>query len=531
MPSYRQLWNDIGMAARVLGRLPSYLRHPLTIPECRAVVARRLAGRVSSFLELARRAIFEQPDSPYRALLRHAGCEQEDLARLVHDEGIEGALRTLCRAGVYLTVDEFKGRRPAVRGSTSIDVDPDRLCNPLCVPHLWSSTGGSRGPATRVRLDLRCVRERAVNMFLALDARGGARWRNAVWGIRGISPLLWYSACGGPASRWFVQLDPAMRDTRQRFLWSARTLVWASRLARVPLPRPEYVSIERPQRIVDWLRQTLLKGEVPHLWGSPSAVVRLCEEAARTSVDLDGARFTITGEPVTSARLAAIRGVHGDAVPDYGAVDSGGTIAYGCLAPLAPDEVHVFSDLNAVIEADAPALPAGALLVSSLQDTAPFILVNVSMGDRATITQRRCGCAMEGLGWNTHLHGIRSFEKLTAGGMTFDDTDVIRVLEEVLPGRFGGGPTDYQLIEDTREDGHARLRLLVHPKLGPLDPTLLCDVFVRAVGGDDETRSDMAAQWRDGGFLRIDRTAPHRTETGKILHLIAAPASRSAGAP
>src|SRR5271165_304013 len=137
----------------------------------------------------------------------------------------------------------------------------------------------------------------------------------------------------------------------------------------------------------------------------------------------------------------------------------------------------------------------------------------------------RSGGAMERLGWDTHLHGIRSFEKLTAGGMTFDDTDVIRILEDVLPGRFGGGPTDYQLIEDTHEDGHPRLRLLVHPKVGPLDPTAVCNAFLRAVGGDDEIRRDMAAQWRDGDFLCLDRTAPHGTETGKILHLIAAPAS------
>lgn len=32
--------------------------------------------------------------------------------------------------------------------------------------------------------------------------------------------------------------------------------------------------------------------------------------------------------------------------------------------------------------------------------------------------------------------------------MTFLDTEVIRVLEEVLPARFGGSPTDCQLVED-----------------------------------------------------------------------------------
>lgn len=62
----------------------------------------------------------------------------------------------------------------------------------------------------------------------------------------------------------------------------------------------------------------------------------------------------------------------------------------------------------------------------------------------------------ERLGWTLHLHGIRSVEKLTAAGMTFLDSDVIRVLEEVLPGRFGGGPTHYQLVEEEdAEDGRA----------------------------------------------------------------------------
>jgi len=31
-------------------------------------------------------------------------------------------------------------------------------------------------------------------------------------------------------------------------------------------------------------------------------------------------------------------------------------------------------------------------------------------------------------GWDTHIHSIRSPEKLTAGGMSFLDTDVVRVI-------------------------------------------------------------------------------------------------------
>jgi hypothetical protein len=85
------------------------------------------------------------------------------------------------------------------------------------------------------------------------------------------------------------------------------------------------------------------------------------------------------------------------------------------------------------------------------------------------LSQRRRGCPLEQLGWTTHLHSIRSFEKLTAAGMTFLDTDVIQVLAEVLPARFGGGPTDYQRVEQEQSDGRPTIRLLVHPGLGPLD--------------------------------------------------------------
>jgi hypothetical protein len=76
-----------------------------------------------------------------------------------------------------------------------------------------------------------------------------------------------------------------------------------------------------------------------------------------------------------------------------------------------------------------------------------MVLLNLSLGDHARLERRACGCPLERLGWDTHLETIRSFEKLTAAGMNFLDVDVIRVLEEILPARFGGGPTDYQLQE------------------------------------------------------------------------------------
>ena len=90
-----------------------------------------------------KRAVFGRPLSPYRALLQHAGCELGDLERLVRDDGLEGALRTLLRRGVYLTVDELKGRRPVVRGQLTLSVGREDCWNPLVTARLLRYPSGS----------------------------------------------------------------------------------------------------------------------------------------------------------------------------------------------------------------------------------------------------------------------------------------------------------------------------------------------------------------------------------------------------
>jgi hypothetical protein len=163
-----------------------------------------------------------------------------------------------------------------------------------------------------------------------------------------------------------------------------------------------------------------------------------------------------------------------------------GILSEGCLAPEAADEVHLFHDLNAVIQASpcptTASLPDSALLLTSLRSTAPMILLNVSMGDQAILSQRSCGCSLQAQGWTTHLHDIRSFEKLTAGGMTILDADAIAALEEVLPARFGGSSADYQLQEHETRDGRPRLVLLVSPRIGVLDAEEVMTTFLAALG-------------------------------------------------
>jgi hypothetical protein len=239
-------------------------------------------------------------------------------------------------------------------------------------------------------------------------------------------------------------------------------------------------------------------------------------------MDLRGVHFTVSGEPLTPARLKAIRLSGAAPVPVYGSVECG-YVGYGCLLPEAHDDVHVLHDLNAIIQVESNGksgdAPGNGIFLTSLRSSAPFILLNTSIGDQGLVSRRSCDCPMEQLGWGTHLHTIRSFEKLTAGGMTFLDTDVIRILEEILVSRFGGMPTDYQLLEEEEEGGKPRLRILVHPALGKLDAGAVRDTFLTALGRGSGPEQVMEIFWANAGLVRVERRPPQATYSGKILHV------------
>jgi len=261
-------------------------------------------------------------------------------------------------------------------------------------------------------------------------------------------------------------------------------------------------------------------GRTPHLRAFSSSAVTICRTATAMGVSLRGAEFTLHGEPYTPARRAAIEAVGARGVSSYATMEAGGPMGYGCLARREADELHLYRDTHALVQpgADGGALPARALLLTVLFPASPLVLINASAGDQAEFVEGPCGCPLERLGWTPRFHTIRSFEKLTAGGMTFLDRDVVRVLEEVLPGRFGGGPNDYQLVESEDEGGAPRLDLLVSPALGPLPEDEIRGAFLDAIGRDEAGRV-MSLDWRRPGLVRVQRRPPRTTAQGKIFHL------------
>jgi hypothetical protein len=514
------------MAGPFLARLPGFLRRTLTHEAAREILRERLARRETDFLTLVRRAVYDWAPSPYRRLLAHAGCEYGDLARLVRSDGVEGALGALLRSGVYLTLEELKGRRPVVRGGLELEAGPRALWNPLAGHHVPAASSGSRAAGTPVPIGLEGVFDGAVNYRLALDANGARALRHAIWGVPGgaaLQQILRFSAVGAVPERWFSQIDPAAPELHARYGWSARLMRWTARLAGVRLPAPRHAPVGAPHAVLRWVRDALRGGAAPHILTFTSSAVRLTLAAARAGADLAGLWVTVGGEPVTAARLAALRAAGLRVLVHCGNAEAGGTLAYGCAAPAAPDDLHWFHDLRAVVQPGPDGLglpfPLRALLVSTLRATAPLVLLNASLGDQGVLETRACGCALAAIGWRTHVHTIRSEEKLTAGGMSLLDADVVRVLDEVLPGRFGGGPTDYQLVE-RQEGARARLRLVVDPAVGPLDAREVVRVTLDAL----VTRADPAASvtarlWADGEYLEVERRPTEQTPGGKIAHV------------
>jgi hypothetical protein len=376
-----------------------------------------------------------------------------------------------------------------------------------------------------VPLDFKHLHDRAVTAGAYFSAHQNGAVQYALWtppGSFAMVHMLQFSGHGDRPSAWFWQLDPATRGLHHRYTWSARVLRWGSVLAGTPLPVPEVVPTDAPLRVARWMAAAARRGRPAFLLTYVTAGVNLCRAALDAGIDLSGAKLLVTGEPITAPRAAAIRQAGAEPVPDYGSAETG-LVGYGCLQPEAPDDVHLFSDLHAMVQVapgeEMGSLRPGALLISSLRDTTSLIFINVSMGDSAVISQRKCGCPVERIGWTIHLHTIRSFEKLTAAGVTFLDVDVARVLDEVLPARFGGGPGDYQLVEREGRDGQTFLHLLVHPRVGSFDERGVADEFLRTMGQGSGGERLAAELWRETGILSVRSEPPLRTSGGKVLHL------------
>jgi hypothetical protein len=231
--------------------------------------------------------------------------------------------------------------------------------------------------------------------------------------------------------------------------------------------------------------------------------------------------FRLGNEPFTPAKAEVVARAGCRAFVHY-AIAEAGRVGVACTAPAFVDETHVAADKVAVVQRPVAVGTDEVLafFVTSLLPSAPRIMLNVEVGDYGVLEQRRCGCPFDRLGFAWHLHTVRSYEKLTSEGMHFVGSELMDLVERVLPGRFGGAPTDYQLVEE-ETGGLPRVSLLISPRVGPLDERLVVEtVLDRLASGPHAAAARMMVdQWRQGGTLRVARREPHATAAGKVLSL------------
>jgi hypothetical protein len=104
--------------------LPAYFRQRVTLAGAREEIRKALENRAENFLALARTEIYARAASPYLRLLKIAGCDFADLESGVCRHGLDRTLERLAGEGVYLTSEEFKGKKEVLRNGSSFRVTP-----------------------------------------------------------------------------------------------------------------------------------------------------------------------------------------------------------------------------------------------------------------------------------------------------------------------------------------------------------------------------------------------------------------------
>ena len=506
--------------------LRRFLRCRLTLDEAKQIMRERVEQREANFLHVVERSVYEHPRSPYLPLLKAAGCELGDVRMMVERDGLEVTLRRLREAGVYVTFEEFKGRKPIERNGKTASVRPSDFDNPRTRSDLIMQTGGSTGAAISVGVDLDDTAARAPQEMITLAAHGllnaaSVRWSGLLpaSGPRSILkcayfgqvPARWFSPFGLTESKHWVKYGLANYYIHG-WLW----------LNGVHVPWPKTVRVDQAIVVARSIEELVRAHGRCSVNTTVSRALRVCIAAQEAGIDLRGAAFFGTSEPATPAKVRQITASGAGFISAYGMVEAH-RIGIGCARPEHGDDMHLHMDAYALFTHpyDVPGfgVKVPAFNVTSLLPTASKILLNLQMDDYGILEERHCGCDLESYGLTTHIRQVRSYSKLTGEGVTLIGNEIVRVLEEVLPTRFGGTLLDYQLVEQENETGFTRLYLLISPRLDIADEAAVTGVVLQALSDSSSMADAARTVWQHTQTLQIARREPILTARGKHFPL------------
>jgi hypothetical protein len=504
--------------------LPRFLRVRMTFEEAQAIVRQRLREREANFLASVKRGVFDNPRSPYRPMLELAGCEYGDLVRSVTERGLAPTLESLRASGVYVTFEEFKGRQTIVRGGHEIPAEPGAFDNRDHSRYYSVTTGGSSGAGRRVTMDLTHLKARLPHRILSQHFSGAEGLPAANWSdlppAGGLTSMLMSGPIRGRPHKWFSATRREGASFRFRLATDVALIV--ARLSGARVVWPEHLPFDQAVVLARWARDRIQESGGCVISGSVSRILRVAVAAQEAGIDLTGAILRGHGEPPTHAKVAQITRTGGKFYSGY-AYTEVGSVGTCCLNSDQPNDQHFYRDHLAMIQAPRQVpgfeIEVSAFCFTTLLSTAPKLLINVESDDYGVVDTKPCGCPWEELGLPEHIREIRSFRKLTGEGVTLVGSDMERILEEVLPARFGGSALDYQLLEEEDDKGFTRLTLLVAPSVSLRDDAEAVNVILDALHQNGANGASSRNVWRQAGTIRVRREKPRLTSRGKLMPL------------
>jgi hypothetical protein len=492
------------------------------------VVKRQLEERESVFLDTLRRVVFDDPSHPYREMFRLARCSHDDVAKLVKRDGLEAALKQVRAAGVYLSQDEFKGNTPIVRAGREIRASSASFRNPLAEGTMRYVSSGSRGKAVQsFRSSEFTVHQEAMHEIVAcefsLQQRAQIVVRPTLPSPLGLQDCAIIARKGHRLEGWYTSGQSGW------YTPATAALVMIARISGCRIPFPKILPGNDFSLAAEHVARLCAQG-IPCLVSGPaSPAVRLAAAALDLHLDIRETLFLVSGETLTTAKRAVIEQAGGEPFARYGVAEMG-FVGHGCREMTQGDCVHLYSNALAAIThrrtAPLTDIEVDSLLYTTLLPTAPLVLINFEVNDSGVLERANCDCEFSRLGFRWQIRDIFSFGKMTGHGLTLMGTELVRLLEQVLPVRLGGGPGDFQLIE---RDGAAQtaVELRVSPRVRGSSPEKIRQCFLEEIrllyGGALAQRA-----WRHAEALEVVLAEPIVTTSGKInpLHLLGRKAAR-----
>jgi hypothetical protein len=508
------------MLLRFNAGLGSFLESTLSGENCRQIAQASVLDGEASFLDLLRRAVYQNGSSPYLSLLQRAGIELGDLTMLVRQDGIEAALEKLYDAGVYIRLDEFKGLRPIERSGLNLIVKAEDFDNPLLRRDFEVATSGSTGRRRRLAIDLdllvyEAAYDRLVEESHGVFERPKAIWRPVPPGSSGLKTALRSAKCGSPLDRWFSPTPVSWRPSAWNSTVFTLSAVLLGSTYESAIPVPEHVPLGEAWRVAEWMSLLAEKGQPAYLSAPASSVVRVCQAARDKRMDLEESFFKVTGEPYTEGKQTVVEACGASTFSGWSLAECG-SVAGGCSQRQAIDEMHVLAGKVALIQRPVVLLgnagTVDAFHLTTLRRETPKMMLNVDTGDYGVMSRRPCGCPLEWLG--THVHSIRNYEKLTASGMHIPGTDILELVDSVLPRIHGGGPASYQFVEETDVAGGG-VTIVVSRSIPDLDEKAVVRDVRAYLSRRSQAQRMMMNIWEQGATLRVVRDEPYATATGK----------------